>query len=144
MKNGNYFINFWGGGEGYLKETLGNNSQNYWFKTKQERDVFKSKITKLCNDKGLVIVYHESEGEITHYRTVATMKLVLPNGEVYNHTDDFGYGYDKESAEFMYFDGNYSCDCNKSLFLIQQGVDIEEYECGDEILIKDFKITFEE
>ena len=30
---------------------------------------------------------------------------------------DFGYEYEEESAIFMFEDGNYSCDCNRSLFI---------------------------
>lgn len=56
-------------------------------------------------------------------------------GKTYNFTDD-GYE-DIEHAEYMWEEGNYSCDCNKSLF-IQRNCDEsfnygEEMPCGDKI-----------
>ena len=74
-------------------------------------------------------------------RTVYNATLKLPDGRTHNITHDFGYGYPVESAEFMFEEGNYSCDCNKSLFLQEQGFDIDEQPCGDEITIETFKIV---
>jgi hypothetical protein len=43
-----------------------------------------------------------------------------------------------EAMLFMYMDGNYSCDCNKLLFLArsQQQPDPEENPCGDSLVVK--------
>lgn len=42
-----------------------------------------------------------------------------------------------QSMEFMYTEGNYSCDCNKKLFLAySRNEDIEDVECGDKIILK--------
>jgi hypothetical protein len=54
----------------------------------------------------------------------------------YNHYfegDDRG-DYPWESVVFMYTEGNYRCDCNRSLFIATKGnEDFEEMDCGDEI-----------
>lgn len=55
---------------------------------------------------------------------------------------DFGIDYPDKSAEFMFLEGNYSCDCNRS-FLIRNeyGNDaIPELPCGDEIVLKTYHI----
>lgn len=36
-------------------------------------------------------------------------------------------------TRYMWEEGNYSCDCNKSLFARQRGFDCNELECGDTI-----------
>ena len=55
---------------------------------------------------------------------------------------DFGKNYDKESAEWMFLTGNYSCDCNRSLFIRQEyGEDtIPELDCGKEIELISYQI----
>lgn len=52
----------------------------------------------------------------------------------YQYDDDFGEGYPEASAIFMYEEGNYSCDCNRSVF-IQQHCEpkFKEMGCGDKI-----------
>ena len=44
-------------------------------------------------------------------------------------------GFDcEESVTFAFDEGNYSCDCNRSLFIQQQcDPDFEEMDCGGEI-----------
>ena len=55
---------------------------------------------------------------------------------------DFGVDYPDDSAKFMFLDGNYSCDCNRSLFIQQEYGDdaITELDCGDEIVLKEYHI----
>ena len=52
---------------------------------------------------------------------------------------DFGYGCSKKSAEFMFFKGNYSCDCNLSSFLGMKYW-FPELPCGNKIKIKNFEV----
>ena len=92
-------------------------------------------------DKTLLTGVVEYEGDDADKLTVYTVTLKLPDGRTHNITHNFGYGYPVDSAEFMFEEGNYSCDCNKSLFLQQQGFDIDEQPCGDEITIETFKIV---
>ena len=84
---------------------------------------------------------HSSEqGEDLEYKTVVEMTLVY-KGKSYAYKYDFGYGYPCSSAEFMFFEGNYACDCNLSNFIREKSDDFPELDCGDEITIEDFKIT---
>jgi hypothetical protein len=48
--------------------------------------------------------------------------------------DDFGYGYPGSAAEFMWMDGNRSCDCNRSIWIHKQcDKTFSEMDCGDKI-----------
>ena len=55
---------------------------------------------------------------------------------------DFGKDYNKESAKWMFLEGNYSCDCNRSLFIRREyGEDaIPEFDCGKEIKLLSYQI----
>lgn len=76
-------------------------------------------------------------------RTVARMTLTLPDGRAFDIEHDFGCGYPPESAEFMFEDGSYGCDCNLSLALRDAGHDVEEMDCGDLIKITNLVVTTE-
>jgi hypothetical protein len=43
----------------------------------------------------------------------------------------------------MFEEGNYSCDCNKSLFLSEKYAEIEEWDCGDKIELKNLTVSLE-
>ena len=74
--------------------------------------------------------------------TIAKMVLVydtIPYPYEYN----FGEGYSEEAAHYMFEEGNYSCDCNRSMFLISKyGGFINELDCGHTIELKDFEIIY--
>lgn len=42
-------------------------------------------------------------------------------------------------TQYMWNDGNYSCDCNKTMFARQRGFDWPELECGDEVELVSLK-----
>ena len=51
-----------------------------------------------------------------------TARMIMEyQGKKYWFEYDFRYEYPGNCAEFMFFDGNYSCDRNKSLFLNEAG-----------------------
>lgn len=52
----------------------------------------------------------------------------------------------EESAIFMFEEGNYSCDCNRSLFIRwEYGEDaIPELQCGEEIKMIDYHFEYNE
>lgn len=58
---------------------------------------------------------------------------------------DFGLDYTDEAAKFMFLEGNYSCDCNRSLFIQWEYGDdaIPELPCGNEIVLKEYHILKE-
>ena len=140
-----YMLNTWGGfyNDSYQR-IHGYKPGYYWFDTAEERETY---IEELQKTEKLMKAYHlvgvKEEGTHTRKRTIAKMLLVY-NGTEYPYEHDFGYAYPPESARFMFFDGNYSCDCNKSTFLLRAGFDVPDLDCGDEIAVKDFEVVLVE
>lgn len=62
------------------------------------------------------------------------IKLKYKNKE-YIIEDDYPYDhYYYDGLPYIWEEGNYSCDCNKSLFIINQcDENFPELPCGDEI-----------
>lgn len=139
-----YMIQIWGGAwnEGVypsIKKDLGIDKGYHYFKTKEDRDKF---INKLRPYEKLGIARDLKEGEMTHRDTVAIMDLVC-NGIRYPIEYNLGKEYEEENAEFYFFDGNMSCDCNKSLLIQRQCCEyFPEFNCGDEIEIENFRIEY--
>jgi hypothetical protein len=134
-----YFLQFWGGAEPIIEKELGIKERDFWFKTNEERKKFIQKIDAYSK-YGLAT--RKEEGPMTHKRTVAEVAL-KHEGKVYRFYYDFGYEYPKESAEFMFSDGNYACDCNRSLF-IQRYCEpsFPEMDCGNKIELLGLKVRF--
>jgi len=80
-------------------------------------------------------------------KIVASMIMVF-EGKEYPIEHDFGSDYPKESARFMFEEGNYSCDCNRKVFLSERypelGIDKNITKCGNLIEIKNLKIRRED
>jgi hypothetical protein len=75
-------------------------------------------------------------------RTVALVTLRW-KGTDWQIEQDFGYGYPAESARYMFSEGNYSCDCNRTIFLRERYPDAgfpDEEKCGHEIEMVRFVI----
>lgn len=76
----------------------------------------------------------------TPQRTVATVSL-LYKGHTYVFESDFGHDYPAESAHYMFKEGNYACDCNRSLFIQRAGnPDFNELGCGHKIELVGFEV----
>jgi hypothetical protein len=133
-----YFLKYWGGAEPYIQKELGTTKQNFWFDTKEERDKFAERLKKY-NKHGLVI--EKREGQLTHRRTIAEI-TVKYRGKEYSFEYDFGYEYPIVDAKYMFSTGNYSCDCDLSLFIRSDYPDFPELKCGDEIRMVSFKIKY--
>jgi hypothetical protein len=137
-----YMVHVWGGF--FNKEHVtkhGERGGYYWFGTSEERMSF---VEKLKRDEEkykahtLVVDCHEGLG--TRNRTVATMNLVY-NGKEYYYEEDFGYAYPPSGANYMFKEGNYACDCNRSLFLRRKyGDAVEKLSCGDTITMRDLRV----
>ena len=134
-----YFLHIRGGAMPKLKENLGITENYYWFKTDEERQEF---IKTLASYEVYGLGIDKKDGEMTHKKTVAKVKVKYQDKE-YNFGYDFGYEYPEEAARFMFFEGNYSCDCNLSLF-IQEECDrnFPDLICGNEIKIINFDISY--
>lgn len=62
-------------------------------------------------------------------------------GKEYIVEDPYDYGNDKE-VPFMWSGGNFSCDCNKSLFIKDQcDPSFPEFPCGDRIKLSRKVVT---
>lgn len=134
-----YFLHIWGGVMPELNKNLGITENYYWFKTSEERQEFINKLTPYM-DHGLGI--DKKDGEMIHKKTVAVVK-VKHQDNVYKFSYDFGYEYPEDVARYMFFEGNYSCDCNLSAF-IQEECDenFPDLTCGDEIKIIDLDVIY--
>lgn len=138
-----YHLMYWGEvcNNDLINKTLGIPDRDFWFATKQARRAFKEKLEAVADFNGVIIAFAEHEGPNVHKRTVAKMVMQLPDGREVSFEYDFGYGYEVDAAEYMFMDGNYSCDCNKSAFLHRLHPEILEMDCGDEITLKDFTVV---
>jgi hypothetical protein len=90
-----------------------------WFDTKASRDEFVQRLSRWPN---LARDVHRDDGQERgnpHVLTSARVTLEY-KGQQYSFIETFGYGYPWSSVEFMWRDGNYACDCNRSLFLQRQ------------------------
>jgi len=65
---------------------------------------------------------------------ICKFTLKLPNQEEYLSSEiTFDFEIDDHTIRYMFDEGNYSCDCNKSAFLCQAGLLDIEYPCGETI-----------
>lgn len=137
-----YHLHFWGGIEnGTLNKTVfGTEKTDFWFPDTETRQKVKLEMKRIADEQGKVIVFDEHDGELGRYRTICKMIFVY-EGKEYPYEYDFGYGYPEDSARFMFEDGNYSCDCNRALFIRETNPDFPELDCGEEITMKDFEVA---
>lgn len=133
-----YLLKFWGSGEEHLAALLKSPARNWWFDSAAKRDAFAHWVRKFGNEDDNCIVTSEEDGPLVRYRTVvyATFKL---GSVVRDYRHDFGYGYPTDAAEYMFTEGNFSCDCNRSTFM-----GIPHRDCGDDIVMVDFRVVLED
>lgn len=138
-----YHLMYWGEVENddLINKTLGISDRNFWFASKHERQAFKEKLAAIARSNRVIIAFAEHDGPNARKRTVARMIMRLPDGRRVPFEHDFGYGYDASAAEYMFMHGNYSCDCNKSLFLHRLHPEISATDCGNEIVLEDFTVN---
>ncbi|KVC81365.1 hypothetical protein WI75_08415 [Burkholderia ubonensis] len=143
-KAGEYHLFFWGGieNDGLATAKFGP-ERNYWFATPEARTRFRADVSLFAHSTGHTVCFNENDGPMALKRTVAKLILVR-NDRHYAIEYDFGYGYPAKGAEFMFYEGNYACDCNLSRFIRATYPDIEfpELGCGDEIDVVDFEIEY--
>ncbi len=138
----NFMLHIWGGFfNDEHQEKHGIEEGYYWFKNARERAEFLAELQVVeAHLDARMLAYTMKNGSWTRRETTASMVFVF-NGKEYPHQHTWGYGYPVSAAHFMFEEGNYSCDCNKSLMIGRDGVDFPEMDCGDEIKLKDFKVT---
>ena len=140
-----YMAHIWGGAwnkdaNPSIEKDLGIKEGCHYFKTEEERDRF-LKLIKQYSSQGLI--WDLREGEMTHKRTIFVADLKYKD-MVYTIHCDFGYEYPEEEAIFMFEDGNYSCDCNRSLFIQDEYGEnaIDELDCGEEIKMVNYHLEY--
>lgn len=133
LKRGKYLLTAWGGdsaaaAEAFTPDLEHGGALHWWSYDEEELDALAKRLHK--EFKALATAKHGprdndgNENDVTK-RTVALVNIKLPSGEVRRIEYDFGYGYPESSARYMFEDGNYACDCNRSAFL-----GIEDMKCG--------------
>ena len=140
-----YMAHIWGGvwnkdANPNIEQDLGIKEGYHYFKTEEERDRF-LKLIKQYSSQGLV--WDLREGKMTHKRTIFVADLKYKD-MVYTIHCDFGYEYPEEEAIFMFEDGNYSCDCNRSLIIQDEYGEnaIDELDCGEEIEMLNYHLEY--
>lgn len=139
-----YLLHTWGGFyNDEHKAKHGLEPGYFWFSTIGERQKFLDNLKEIEKKyDAYYLAFSFEEGKHVRYRTIARMKLVYDDKE-YPYECDFGFGYPVESAHYMCEYGNYSCDCNKSLFLSRIHEEVSELNCGDTIETRDLVVTQE-
>ncbi|MBO5828859.1 MAG: hypothetical protein J6R59_10480 [Paludibacteraceae bacterium] len=142
-----YMIHIWGGAwnsdaNPSIEKNLGIKEGYHYFKTEEEKNEFCKHLHNpiYCN-QGLMI--NEKYGVMSHKRTIFVGTFKYKDKEFILHYD-FGYEYPEDSAEFQFLENNYSCDCNRSLFIRwEYGEDaIPELDCGDEIKLLEYHFEY--
>lgn len=142
-----YMVHIWGGAwnkyaNPSIEKDLGIKEGYHYFSTKEERDKFIKKVTHPKYRKQGMMVDCKY-GEMTHKRTIFVGTFKYRDDTFVIHCD-FGYEYPEESAIYMFTQGNYSCDCNRSLFVRNQHGEnaIPELGCGCEIEMVDYAFVY--
>ena len=137
-----YMLHTWGGfyNEEYAKKH-GKRGGYFFFDTMEQLQEYLNELKAIKKEMNASHLLAEiSEGQNVRYKTIARMKMKY-NGKEYNYEYDFGYAYPVDSAHYMFEDGNFACDCNRSAFLqAEYGDEIQEKDCGDEIEITEFQV----
>jgi hypothetical protein len=138
-EKGEYMLHLWGGFFNPPNKEKHHMEEGYfWFDTNAERMNFLKQYQDAEKKyDARYLAYDFGEGRHTHTRTVAYMIFTVA-GKDYPFSYDFGYGYPKESAKYMFEEGNYDCDCNRSIFL-----GLPSMGCGHSIKMKHLKIRKE-
>lgn len=142
-----YHLHYWGGvqNDRWIERDLGITATDFWFDTKKERKEFAAKLRAVADAHGQIIAFAEHEGPQCKKRTVARMRMRLADGRVFSLSYNFGFGYDEDSARYMFFRGNYDCDCNRSIFLEKAHEELSgmpELDCGQSITMDEFDVEF--
>lgn len=141
-----HMVHIWGGAWNSdacpsIENDLGIEEGYHYFKSEKAKDAF----LRLLNNpaykmQGLMI--DEKYGEMRHERTVF-VGILEYRGERYTIHCDFGYEYPEEVAINKFLNGDYACDCNRSLFIRREYEDaVPELECGEKIKLIGWHIEY--
>jgi hypothetical protein len=153
-----YGLKVWGGyfNDGVARPDA-HREGTYFFSTAAERDAWHAELDAAAHAAGQCVASDLFEGEYARERTIASFILVVGETE-YPMEYDFGCGYDAAGAHYMFEDGNYACDCNRSLFLRRlygdvpglppdneemKSDDVVPVVCGKMIIMREFQVRGE-
>lgn len=144
-----YMVHIWGGAwnddaNPSIEKDLGIKEGYHYFDTEEEKDRFCELLNNpIYSKQG--IARDVKYGIMTHKRTIFVGTFKYKDREFVLHYD-FGYEYPEEQAEFQFLENNYSCDCNRSIFIREEyGEDVmPELDCGDEIELLDYHFEYED
>ena len=144
-----YMVHIWGGAwnsdaSPSIEKDLGIKSGYHYFKTEEEKNKFcKLLHNPIYRNQGLMI--DEKYGVMSHKRTIFVGIFKYKDKEFVLHYD-FGYEFPEDVAKFQFLENNYSCDCNRSLFIqCEYGKEvIPELNCGHKIELKDYHFEYED
>lgn len=139
-----FHLCYWGGAQNddASAKFLGTKENDFWFDSAAERATFKKRLQLFAKSINRAVAFTEHDGDLAQTRTVAVM-LFEVDGKEYPLEYDFGIGYSAESAEFMWEEGNYACDCNRAIFLSEkypEAFSRSNRDCGDSIDLISFKV----
>lgn len=140
-----YLLHTWGGFYNDEHKVIHQKEAGYFFfDTNEEREKYIKELQDISEIMDAqVLMIDRKEGIGVRYKTVAHLILKY-KGEKFELEYDFGYAYPSDAALFMFEDGNYACDCNRSSFIIEKyGNKIPDLPCGNEIKLVSIEIKKE-
>lgn len=147
MRKEEYMIHIWGGAwnkdaNPSIEKDLGIKEGTYYFNTEVEKDEFLKPLNNpIYSKQGIAI--DVKYGVMTHKRTIFVGTFKYKEKEYILHYD-LGYEYPEDSAIFYFTEGNFGCDCNRSLAIRwEYGKDaIPELDCGHEVKMTKYHIEY--
>lgn len=148
-KKEEWMVHIWGGAWNHdanpsIEKDLGIKEGYYYFNTEEEKNKFIQLIRQDKYEKqGLATDC--KHGIMTHKRTIFVATLKYKDKTFVIHYD-LGYEYPEDSAIFYFTEGNFGCDCNRSLAIRwEYGEDaIPKLPCGDEIEMSDYHVEYQD
>lgn len=118
----------------------------HYFTNMDQMNEFISKLKQPeYRSQGLIFktILSTKEKPLTSKRTVAIYDLTYKDN-TYHIEQDFGYEFPESTAKFMITGGNYSCDCNRSLFINREHGEgtIKELGCGYKIELENLHFEY--
>lgn len=144
-----YMVQIWGGAwnadaNPSIEKDLGIKEGYYYFKTEECKNMFCNLLEKSVYKKQGIMI-NVKYGVMIHKKTIFVGTLKYQGKEFVIHYD-FGYEFSEKQAIYMFELGNYSCDCNRSLFIQREyGKNaIPFLGCGNEIKLINFHFEYED
>jgi hypothetical protein len=143
-----YLLRFWGRDSYGFRQRLSghswcikepNGAWAAWFPSAKAREA--AVESAQLPDEVVIIDEVDTSAESDARLMTHTAVELAVGDERYCLEHHFGFGYPPSAASYMWEEGNYSCDCNKSLFIAEQcDPSFSERDCGDEIALASISV----